>query len=148
MSANYCMDASAFIAAWNVSHPIDVFPSLWSQLVNRRDDMVLIKPIFDEIDPIKDRSKTDKYSLRMWMISKQFKSIPVDFIEDRALELERKYQIRNNSKGVGRNDLKLIAYAKLCRKTVVTEEGKQPGKPVNLKKNTIPKFPWYVKNKE
>lgn len=72
MSANYCIDASTFIAAWNVSHPIDVFPSLWSQLANRRDDMVLIKPIFDEIDPMKDRSKTDKYSLRMWMINKQF----------------------------------------------------------------------------
>ena len=61
MNANYCIDASAFIAAWNVSHPIDVFLSLWSQLANHRTDMILIKPIFDQIDPKKD--KADK-SLR------------------------------------------------------------------------------------
>ena len=144
MSANYCIDASAFIAAWNVSHPIDVFPSLWSQLANRRDDMVLIEPIFDEIDPISqqdksktEKEKTDKYPLHMW-INSQFKSIPVDFIEDRALELERKYQIKNSSKGVGKNDLKLIAYAKLYRKTVVTEEGKQHGKPKEKYNSKIP----------
>ena len=52
--------------------------------------------------------------------------------------MERKYQIRNNSKGVGKNDLKLIVYAKLCRKTVVTEEGKQPGKPKEKYNSKIP----------
>ena len=145
MSANYCIDTSAFIAAWNVSHPIDVFPSLWSQLANRRGDMVLMKPIFDEIDPIsqQDRNKTeeeeaDKYPLRMW-INSQFKSILVDSIEDRALELEREYQIRRNSKkGVNENDLKLIAYAKLFDKTVVTEEREQPEKPPDKYNYKIP----------
>lgn len=159
MSANYCIDASAFIAAWNVSHPIDVFPSLWSQLANRRDDMVLLKPIFDEIDPIspQDRNKTekekaDKYPLRMWMINNQFMPTPlgestknrdlelfsasqspphiseVD-IERESFKLEMEYKIANNSKGVDEKDLKLIAYAKLNKKIIVTEEGKQPEKP-------------------
>ena len=137
MEAHYCIDASAIIAAWNESHPIDVFPGLWPQLVAHRTNMVLIKPIFDEIDPIsqqdrnmRKREKTDKYPLRMWMIDNQFVAIFVDeFIESRALELEREYQVKSNSKGVSENDLKLIAYAKLYNKTVVTEEGKQPEKP-------------------
>ncbi len=168
MSANYCIDASAFIAAWNVSHPIDVFPSLWSQLANRRDDMVLLKPIFDEIDPIspQDRNKTekekaDKYPLRMWMINNQFMPTPlgestenrdlelfsasqspphiseVD-IERESLKLETEYKIANNSRGVGENDLKLIAYAKLCRKTVVTEEREQSAKSLEKHNYKIP----------
>lgn len=172
MSANYCIDASAFIAAWNVSHPIDVFPSLWSQLANRRDDMVLLKPIFDEIDPIsqQDRNKTekekaDKYPLRMWMINNQFMPTPLgESTENRDLELfyasqspphisevdieresfklETEYKIANNSRGVGEKDLKLIAYAKLYRKTVVTAEGKQHNK---LEKKCNSKIPLVCK---
>ena len=79
---------------------------------------------------MRKREKTDKYPLRMWMIDNQFVAIFVnEFIESRALELEREYQVKSNSKGVSENDLKLIAYAKLYNKTVVTEEGKQPEKP-------------------
>ena len=130
MSADYCIDASAFIAAWYESHPIDVFPGLWPQFADHRIDMVLIKPIFDEIDPISLKEKADKYPLRTWMLDNQFAETPMDeSIENRALELEKEYQITKNSKGVSENDLKLIAYAKRYSKTVVTGEGKQPEKP-------------------
>lgn len=141
MNANYCIDASAFIAAWNVSHPIDVFPSLWSQLANHRTDMILIKPIFDQIDPKKD--KADK-SLREWMIDSQFVPIPINkFVEGRSLELEKEYQIRKDSKrGVDENDLKLIAYAMLYEKAVVTAEGKQHNK---LEKKCNSKIPLVCK---
>lgn len=137
MNADYCIDANVLIAAWNVSHPIDVFPSLWSQLANHRIDMILIKPIFDQIDPKKD--KADK-SLRKWMIDSQFVPIPINkFVEGRSLELEKEYQIRKDSKsGVDENDLKLIAYAMLNEKTVVTEEGKQLEKPMKKCKSKIP----------
>ena len=137
MSADYCIDANVFITAWNESHPVDVFPSLWLQLVNHRTDMILIKPIFDEIDPI---LQTDKYTLRMWMIDNQFVPIPVNkFVEDRSLEWEEEYQIKEDSKrGVSENDLKLIAYAKRYSKTVVTGEGKQPEKPKKKYNYKIP----------
>ena len=130
MSADYCIDASAFIAAWNESHPIDVFPGLWPQLATHRTDMMMIKPIFDEIDPISLKEKADKYPLRTWMLNNQFAETPIDkSVESRSLELEKEYQITKNSKGVSENDLKLIAYAKLNDKTVVTEEGEQRAKP-------------------
>ena len=137
MSANYCIDASAIIAAWNEHYPKDVFPSLWSQLAEHQTNIALIKPIYDQVDPISpaDNNKTTnekriKYPLRTWMINNQFAETPIDeSIERKSLELEKEYQIKNKSKGVDENDLKLIAYAKLNDKTVVTEEGRQQQEP-------------------
>ena len=146
MSADYCVDASAIIVAWNEIYPIDVFPSLWSQLAEHRTDITLIKPIFDQIDPISsaDNNKTTdekriKYPLRTWMIDNQFAETPIDAsIERKSLEWEKEYQIKNKSKGVDEKDLKLIAYAKLHDKTVVTEEGEQKQEPNEKHKFKIP----------
>ena len=146
MSADYCIDASAFIAAWNESHPIDVFPGLWPQLADYQTNMVLIKPIFDEIDPISSsdkkmakKEKADKYPLRTWMLDNQFAETPIDkSVESRSLEWGKGYQIKKDAKGVSENDLKLIAYAKLNDKTVVTEEEKQTNKPQKKYKYKIP----------
>ena len=133
----YCIDANTLITAWNVCYPKEVFSSLWKKLAFHRSGIILIKPIFDEIDPISPndkkmtkQEKADKYPLRTWMIDNQFAETPIDeSVESRSLELEKEDQIRSNSKGVSENDLKLIAYARLNEKTVVTEEGKQPNKP-------------------
>ena len=55
------------------------------------------------------------------------------------MKLEKEYQIRKDSKrGVDENDLKLIAYAMLYEKTVVTEEGKQHNKPEKKYNSKIP----------
>ena len=159
MKAYYCIDANTLITAWNIHYLENVFSSLWKKLANHKDNIILIKPIFDQIDPIlqQDRNKTekekaDKYPLRMWMINNQFMSTPVgESAENRELELfsasqslphisevdieresfklETEYKIANNSKRVDEKDLKLIAYAKLNKKIIVTEEGKQPEKP-------------------
>lgn len=159
MKAYYCIDANTLITAWNIHYPENVFSSLWKKLANHQDNIILIKPIFDQIDPIlqQDRNKTekekaDKYSLRMWMINNQFMPTPLgESTENRELELfsasqslphisevdieresfklEMEYKIANNSKGVDEKDLKLIAYAKLNKKIIVTEERKQPEKP-------------------
>lgn len=122
-SADYCSDASAIIAAWETGYPKDVFPSLWPQLAKHRTDIVLIKPIYDQIDPTKSL-------LRMWMVDNGFESTPIDGgVEELSLRLEKEYQVREKSGGADGKDIKLIAYAKINNKIVVTEEGKQPEKP-------------------
>lgn len=132
MSAEYCIDASAIIAAWQEDYPKDVFPSLWPQLAQHRADMVLIKPIYEQIDPAKSL-------LRMWMVDNGFKSIPIDGeVEELSLLLEKEYQVREKSKGADGKDIKLIAYAKINNKIVVTDEEEQPQKPVKKYKYKIP----------
>ena len=146
MKAHYCLDANTLIVAWNVHYPETVFPSLWRKFAPHQSSIILIKPIFDQIDPVspQDRNKTekekeDKYPLRMWMINNQFAETPIDeSIERKSLELEKKYQIRKNSRGVDEKDLKLIAYAKLNDKTVVTEEAKQKQEPKKKHNFKIP----------
>lgn len=131
-SADYCIDASAIIAAWQKDYPKDVFPSLWPQLAEHRTDMVLIKPIYDEIKPITN-------PLRVWMVDNGFDSIDIDGeVEELSLLLEKDYQVREESKGASRNDIKLIAYAKMNNKIVVTDEEEQPQKPIKKYKYKIP----------
>lgn len=146
MSADYCIDANIFITAWNVSHPMDVFPGLWRKLAVHRTDMVLIKPIYDQIDPLSpaDKNKTahekrDKYPLRTWMIDNHFTIAPIDeSVERFSLSLERTYEVRDRSGGVDENDIKLIAYAKVNDKIVVTTEEKQPNEPKKKYNYKIP----------
>jgi len=146
MSGQYCLDANIFIAAWNSGYPIRVFFSLWEQLAQCRNDLVLIKPVFDEIDPISSADKAlskakkrEKYSLRVWMIDNHFDAEPItDEINAVSLELEKEYETNNNPKGANQKDITLIAYAKLKEKTVVTFEEKQPQKPGKKKNYKIP----------
>ena len=142
--SQYCVDANIFITTWRVSYPIEVFPSLWDQLAESKDDIILIKPIFVEIDPIPsadnkltDDKKRENYALRMWLQDNNFIDTPVnDDISSVSLELEKEYEISDISKGAGQNDMTLIAYAKGMDKTIVTLESIQnqkPGKKCNYK---------------
>ena len=49
MSGQYCVDANIFLAAWYKSYPRHIFSSLWQQISECRNDIILIKSIFDEI---------------------------------------------------------------------------------------------------
>ncbi len=137
MSGQYCIDANIFITSWNSSYPINVFQSLWNEVARYRNDIIIIKPIFDEIDPISssDRKlpknkKTNKYPLRVWMIDNQLESTSVsDEVQDVSLGLEIQYETNNNPKGANQNDIILIAYAKINGITVVTFEEDQPQRP-------------------
>lgn len=142
--SQYCVDANIFITAWGVSYPIEVFLSLWGQLAESKDEIILIKPIFVEIDPIPSADnkltvdkKREKYPLRMWLQENDFVETPVnDNISPVSLELEKEYEINDVSKGAGQKDITLIAYAKIMNKTVVTLEAIQtqrPGKKCNYK---------------
>lgn len=144
----YCLDSNIFITAWSYSHPRDVFPTLWEKLIENKESIVLIKPIFEEIDPIdtetKKKLKADKLKevshLRLWLDKYQFFPTPIDdaAVEEEALQLEREYKTRNLSKGAGSNDIRLIAYAKLKKQIVATFEEKQKQAPQKKFKYKIP----------
>lgn len=142
----YCVDADIFIASWNSHYPIRIMPSLWEEIANHRDRIVLIKPIFDEIDPVSPADKKlpqfekdDKYPLRMWLESNNFDGTAIDDETKRtSLELGKIYQTDEISKGAGQNDVTLIAYAKIKNKMVVTFEAKQRQPPLKKSDYKIP----------
>ncbi len=146
MIGQFCSDADTFITAWYIRYPPQVLPSLWAQLSDYRNEIILIKPIFDEIEPISPsdkklpmEKKREKYPLRLWMESNKFYYEDVsNEINVASLALEKEYEISNESRGAGQNDITLIAYAKLMNKIVVTFEAKQPKTPLKKSNYKIP----------
>jgi len=143
--AKFCIDANILMTAWNSRYPRDVFPTLWESLSINKNDIIIIKPIFDEIGPISSyrnegdlQRRKERFPLRTWLLENHFIETQLSEDDERlALELERDYQITDFSKGAGTNDIKLIAYAKNHLKTVVTLE-KQPNRPKVKSKSKIP----------
>lgn len=143
---NYCVDANIFIAAWHKNYPIYIFPSLWKEIANKKSEIILIKPIFDEIEPVSPAdkkiqiaNKRTKYPIRMWLIENGFTETSIDDNVNKAsLELEVHYETNEISKGAGRKDILLISYAKEKGKTVVTLEGEQLQQPKEKYNYKIP----------
>ena len=108
MTGDYCVDANSFITSWNTVYPVNVFPSLWPQIAQHQNDIILIKPIFDEIDPVSpaDRNlhrdqKNEKYPLLVWLEENAFTATDItDHIKIISLDLEKEYEININPKGV------------------------------------------------
>jgi hypothetical protein len=123
-----------------------VFSTLWEQLSIRYDQLVLLKPIFDEIDPadagVHQLSPSEyaiRYPLRYWVErSGLIIETVTDEINIESLKLERKYEISNISKGASQIDITLIAYAKITGLTVTTLEAQQPQRPGSSSKYKIP----------
>lgn len=72
MSGKYCADANIFITGWYISYPPRIFYPLWEQIAQHQADIVLIKPVFDEIEPIPSSDRRlaidtikEKYPLRV-----------------------------------------------------------------------------------
>ena len=77
--------------------------------------------------------------MRVWLAEKEFNVTEInDDINRLSLALEGKYEITPESKGAGQNDITLIAYAKIMKKTVVTFEGDQCQKPKKKSNYKIP----------
>lgn len=142
--SSFCVDANIFLTAWYVNYPISIFPSLWEQIAEQNDEIILLKPIFDEIEPMTSndkkislQEKENKFPVRMWLINNDFSETEIDnAVNSESLNLEMEYQISSISKGAGQKDVTLIAYSKLMNKTVVTLESFQvqkPGKKSNYK---------------
>ena len=68
----------------------------------------------------------------MWLIENNFCGLAIDDkVDEESLTLEKHYQTRNSDQNTGANsnDIKLIAYAKINNKTVVTYETPQEPDP-------------------
>lgn len=133
----YCLDSNVFITAWNDNYPQNVFPTLYTEMERQLPGkIILIKPIFDEIDPVssEDKKKSAEflkknYPLRFWLENKLKPHIvPIDNnVEKKARNLIKKYELKNkNTRGADHTDAKLVAYAFVHDHTVVTYEKKQP----------------------
>lgn len=146
MSGRFCLDANIFLSTWYVNYPPRIFSRLWEQIAVNKSDIILLKPIFDEIEPFTSSDKNlpitikeQKYPLRCWIEKEDFTITPVDdAVNALSLSLEKEYETNNNSKGAGQIDIMLIAYAKLNDKIVVTFENKQKQKPQKKYNYKIP----------
>ncbi len=146
MSGNYCIDANVFLTTWYISYPPHILGPLWDSITESKDSIEIIKPVFDEIEPISAQDikqsidkKKGKYPLRMWLESVGF-PIPVidDDVNHLSLLLEREYEVSPLTKGANQIDITLIAYAKVYNNIVVTLEAPQPNKPGKKSNYKIP----------
>ncbi len=132
MDTRYCLDTSAFITAWNIQYPPTVFPSLWRQLGQKKEKIVVIHPVLQELKGKKD-------AVLDWVLAQSFgtKELSQE-MEQAALLLEGAYRIRTSPKGVNSVDIRLITWAKHTESTVVTCEAWQPQPPKRLSNYKIP----------
>jgi len=146
MTEYYCIDANVFITAWHLDYKESVLPTLWAEIAKKKDQIIIIKNIYDEIEPISSADKRltttkkkEKYPLRIWLNDNGFtETIVNEDVIALSLELERKYEINDISKGACQNDITLIAYAKLSSNAVVTYESEQNQKPSKISNFKIP----------
>ena len=143
----YCMDANNFITGWQKHYPPSVFPSLWDKIATERKKLIIIEPIYDEIDSMSadDKQKTRQellksHPIKLWLDDNYFQPVPIKKnVEAVSLELEKKYEIPpNNQGGANKNDITLIAYAKMHDIPVVTFEEKQLQPPLDKNRYKIP----------
>ena len=140
----YCVDANVFITAWYTTYPPRMFPSLYRKMESViRDRIVIIKPIFDEIENFsipKGKDPEKEKPVRTWLTDEVgIETAAVNAqVEQLSLELQRKYEIGSTKEGASKQDVTLIAYAYLNKHTVVSLESEQPNKPTKLSKYKIP----------
>ena len=146
MSAQYCIDANIFITAWYKLYPPRIFETLWEQISECKDEIMLIKPVYNEIEPYSSgdaklplEKRMEKYSLRIWLDDNCFTALDIDDeVNAQSILLEKEYETIPDSKGAGPIDILLISYAILNDKTVVTLEGKQNQKTIKKHRCKIP----------
>ncbi len=154
----YCLDANVLMTAWYVTYPPETFPTLYEEMEKKLPgNIIIIKPIFDEIEPISDNNlkkllksaKDDErsrkkikedFSLRIWIKYKlSIGEIHIsDDVKQKSLSLMSKYETSNLSSGAGETDIELISYAHENTFTVVTLESRQKQKPTKQCRYKIP----------
>ena len=97
--SHYCLDANIFIDPWERDYPLSIFPTLWEKISEYKENFIILKNIFDEIDPpsphLKGKERRNKHPLRTWLEENQITPISVPReIHKLSLTLEKKYQIR------------------------------------------------------
>lgn len=142
---SYCIDANVFITVWHVTYPREIFPTLYREMESKLPgNIILIKPVFDEIEPVsgrKEKAKLQKeHPVRLWLKEDMgINETPIDDkVRQKALELMAKYETEEYSRGADEKDVTLIAFALLGNHTVVTLEEKQKQPPAKKSNYKIP----------
>lgn len=129
-------DASSIIHAWD-NYPIRQFPGLWGwiakQIVEQKVVMSIIA--FDEVD-----NKAPECAA--WLKENKIDKFPItNAIIQKALVIKNLLGIIGDSyhsKGVGENDILIIATAKVNSLSLISEEGRQKNRPDILSRSKIP----------
>ena len=126
-------DTNIFITAWWHTYPSDIFPTLWTQLSQNSKQITILQPIFTEL-----KKKAD--AVCNWIEAQPFQVEPITIeMNQKALDMEARYQTGKSPRGADSVDIQLIAWAKITGNTVVTFESQLniPDKVYNYKIPTI-----------
>jgi len=130
------IDASSIIYAWD-NYPIEQFPGLWEWLCEEVGDGNLCIPrvAFDEV-----KNKSEECSKWMQGCNIQKFAVTTDILRT-AVEIHGLLGIENGNyhpKGVGENDIIIIATAKIMETVLISNEAMQTGLPKDYRKCKIP----------
>ncbi|MFA6041733.1 MAG: DUF4411 family protein [Methylophilus sp.] len=129
-------DASSMIYAWD-NYPFEQFPPLWDWMAGLISDgqIVMSSVAFEEVS-----HKTPDCCEWLESVGLQRVQVSNDILKE-ALRIKALLGIVDEGyhpKGVDEKDLLIIATAKVNHLPLVSDEEKQPTKPVELKKYKIP----------
>lgn len=130
------LDASSIIYAWD-NYPPAIFPPLWAWMGQcmREGGLVIPSVAFDEV-----QHKTPECAV--WMLEQPVTRLPMtESILLDALRIKALIGVvgdRYHPKGVGENDLFIIAVARAHQATLVTDEERQLNLPREPTKVKIP----------
>lgn len=128
-------DASSIIYAWD-NYPIEQFPGLWDWMSKQVDARSVLMPsiAFQEVD-----NKMPECA--SWLKNGNIELLPVtNIVTQKALKIKRLLGIvsdRYHNKGVGENDILIVATAHVNNLILISEE-QQAAKPNILSKSKIP----------
>lgn len=129
-------DASSMIYAWD-NYPIDQFPGLWEWMTTEIEEKRLVMPsvAFEEV-----ASKTPECA--EWLKNNDLKLFGINnaILQDakRVKGLLGIVDDNYNPKGVGENDLLIIAVARANNAELISDEERQPTPPQVPSKRKIP----------
>lgn len=133
----FVFDASSLIHAWD-NYPSDQFPGLWKWMAGQFEEQAfsISRVACDEV-------KKKIPEAGAWL--RDLDIIPLPLTPSALLEAQQIksalgiVEERYHSKGVGENDLYIVAIAKLNGATLVTDEAMQTRDPDNTAKRKIPR---------
>ena len=130
------VDASSIIYAWD-NYPIRQFPGLWGWMAEQFADKHLVMPrvAYDEVN-----NKAPECSAWLKDVNTELFEITNAIIRE-ALKIKALLGISSgnyHSKGVGENDIFIIATASVNTVGLVSDEGRQPKLPDIAGKRKIP----------
>ncbi len=129
-------DASSMIYAWD-NYPERQFPGLWEWMAGQIEDKKLVMPrvAFDEV-----AHKTPECG--QWLKERDIELLEINnTIVQGAMRIKKLLGVTDDSyhpKGVGENDLLIIATARRHGAELVSDEEKQPTPPKEPRRRKIP----------